>query len=87
MCCVSFTTFDMNKLKFICFGIVFLYLPVFWCQNWKSISRIGNYEIEPYRQFSINPYNNQIWFVKSTAVSVIDQNGEIQVFNESDLGY
>jgi len=54
--------------------------------QWKSISKNGNYEIEPYRQFSINPYNNQIWFIKNTAVSVIDQNGEIQIFNESDLG-
>lgn len=72
----------MRKLVFIMCVFVFFETSA----QWKSISKVGNYEIEPYRQFSINPYNNQIWFVKSTAVSVIDQNGEIQVFNESDLG-
>lgn len=76
----------MNKLNFIFFGIVFLYLPVFWCQNWQSISRIGNYEVEPYQQFSINPHKNQLWFVNENKVSVIESNGDISIFDQTHLG-
>jgi hypothetical protein len=76
----------MNKLKFICFGIVFLYLPDFWCQSWKSISKINAYEIEPYRQFKIDPYRNSIWFVQDLKVSVIENSGTIHKFTSTELG-
>ncbi len=75
----------MNKLKFICFGIVFLYLPDFWSQSWKSISKNELYLVAPFRQFILNPYKNQLWFVSDTKVSALNENGSLQFFDSDEL--
>jgi hypothetical protein len=55
-------------------------------QSWQSISKIGTFETAPYRQFSIDPYRNNIWFVNDTKVSVLENSGAIHVFTSSELG-
>jgi hypothetical protein len=55
-------------------------------QSWQSISKIGTFETAPYRQFSIDPYRNNIWFVHDTKVSVIENSGAIHVFTSAELG-
>lgn len=55
-------------------------------QTWQSISKIGTYETAPYRQFSIDPYRNNIWFVHDTKVSVLENSGVIHVFTSAELG-
>jgi hypothetical protein len=55
-------------------------------QSWQSIYKIGTFETAPYRQFSIDPYRNNIWFVNDTKVSVLENSGAIHVFTSSELG-
>jgi hypothetical protein len=76
----------MNKLKFICFGIVFLYLPDFWCQNWQSIPKSNYNNVVPSSQFIIDEFSNGIWLVNENKVSVIKDNGLINDFNSQHLG-
>jgi len=55
-------------------------------QTWQSISKQGTYETAPFRQFTINPYTNDIWLINDTKVSVIENNGSINIFNDAELG-
>lgn len=67
-------------LIFICFGNN--------AQTWKSINKLDTYKTNPYFQFSINPYTNDIWMVGlgSTAnnqLAVIENGGDIHVFPQT----
>ena len=72
----------MRKRFFLFFLLVVLNLNA---QSWQSISKIGTFETAPYRQFSIDPYRNNIWFVNDTKVSVLENSGAIHVFTSSEL--
>ena len=54
--------------------------------QWQSISKTNGFEVAPYQQFILNPYKNQLWFVSSTKVSVLDDDGNVQLFDSTDLG-
>jgi hypothetical protein len=58
----------------------------FHAQTWQSISKLGTYQTAPFRQFSIDPYRNNIWFIHDTKVSVIENSGNIHVFTSAELG-
>lgn len=55
-------------------------------QTWQSISKQGTYETAPFRQFTIDPYTNNIWLIHDTKVSVIENNGSINIFTSAELG-
>ena len=55
-------------------------------QTWKTISKTGTYENIPYNSFKINPYNNSIWLIRDTKVSVIENDGSINIFTNAELG-
>lgn len=55
-------------------------------QTWKTINKTDTYEYPPYQQFSINPYTNDIWLMGSYDVSVIENDGTVQVFENNELG-
>ena len=54
--------------------------------QWQSISKNVTYETIPYRQFTIDKYTNNIWFVNDTKVSVIENNGIVNIFTDEELG-
>lgn len=55
-------------------------------QTWQSIPRSGTFETAPFKAFKINPYTNDIWIINDTKVAVIEDNGNIQVFTNAELG-
>lgn len=75
----------MNWLKLVVVFII-LFSTGLKAQTWQSISKLGTYETAPYRQFSIDPYRNNIWFIHDTKVSVIENSGNIHVFTSAELG-
>jgi hypothetical protein len=58
----------------------------FYAQTWQSINYDNFSNTVPYGQFIINNYNNDIWMVNDNKVSVIQNTGTIQLFNDADLG-
>lgn len=75
----------MNSLKLL-FAVFCLFTSYFYSQSWQSISRVGTFETVPFRQFSIDLYRNNIWFINDTKVSVLENSGAIHVFTSSELG-
>ncbi|MEN9997568.1 MAG: hypothetical protein RI922_558 [Bacteroidota bacterium] len=75
-------------MKHILFSILFLFITVQLanCQTWQTISKVGTYETAPYRQFSIDPYTNNLWLIHDTKVSVIENDGTINIFTDAELG-
>lgn len=55
-------------------------------QTWQSISKIGTFQTPPFRNFKIDGYTNNIWLIHDTKVAVIENNGNIQVFTNTELG-
>jgi hypothetical protein len=55
-------------------------------QTWHTINKVESYMQTPYRQFSINPYTNDIWLIHDTRVALIKNNGQLQLFEENELG-
>ncbi len=54
--------------------------------QWKSIPKNELYLVAPFRQFILNPYKNQLWFVADTKVSTLNENGTVQYFDSNNLG-
>jgi hypothetical protein len=75
-------------MKHILFTLLFLFSTVQLanCQTWQTVSRVGTYETIPFSQFSIDPYSNDIWLVRDTKVSVIQDDGSIHIFTDAELG-
>jgi ligand-binding sensor domain-containing protein len=73
-------------LTYLLFSVVQILGSFGFGQTWQSISKIGTFETAPYRQFSIDPYRNNIWFVNDTKVSVLENSGAIHLFTSSELG-
>lgn len=85
------TSKNETRTMMDCFRIYFLISfllgsSYFNAQTWQSISKIGTYETAPYRQFTIDPYRNNIWLIHDTKVSVIENDGTIHVFTSAELG-
>jgi hypothetical protein len=57
-----------------------------YSQTWQSISKTGTFETAPFRQFSIDPYSNKIWLIHDTKVSVVENDGTINIFTDAELG-
>jgi hypothetical protein len=77
----------MTRFCIICLVLFFLSGSLnFHAQTWQSISKLGTYQTAPFRQFSIDPYRNNIWFIHDTKVSVIENSGNIHVFTSAELG-
>jgi hypothetical protein len=55
-------------------------------QSWKTIFKSDTYLYTPWQQFSINPYTNDIWLMGSYEVSVIEDDGTVQIFENDELG-
>lgn len=73
--------------KLLIFSVIYLSLnPCIYSQEWKTIIKNDAYKYTPYNQFIINPYKNQLWFVQDENVSVIEPDGLIRLFGESELG-
>lgn len=75
----------MNSLKVLLTAFL-MYAHLLEAQSWKSISKTVSYETIPYRQFTIDKYTNNIWFVNDTKVSVIENNGIVNIFTDEELG-
>ncbi len=75
-------------MKHILYTILFLFSTVQFanCQTWQTISKVGSYETAPFRQFSIDPYTNNLWLIHDTKVSVIENDGTINIFTDAELG-
>jgi hypothetical protein len=72
-------------MKFKCLFLGIFYVSVSFAQ-WKSISKNELYLVAPFRQFILNPYKNQLWFVADTKVSTLNENGSVQYFDSNNLG-
>lgn len=70
----------------ITYLILIFHISLGFSQTWQSISKLGNYETAPYRQFTINPYTNDIWLIDDTKVSVIENGGSSSIFTSAELG-
>ncbi len=68
----------MKKIKLIIFFT--LLSSCFYAQNWQSIPKSQSFIVNP-RQFTINPYNNQMWFVNDVNVNMIDTDGSKHEFS------
>jgi hypothetical protein len=75
----------MRKLILNCLFFIFFINGV-KTQEWKTILKSESYKYTPYRQFVVNPYRNQLWFVKDLNTSVIEPSGEIYLFDSQNLG-
>ena len=56
-------------------------------QSWRSIPKQGNYEVTPFKQFSIDPYRNSIWMIAEDRVAVIEDDGNMIEFVNNELGF
>ena len=54
-------------------------------QNWQSIPKSQSFIVNP-RQFIINPYTNDLWFVNDMLASMIDSDGIRHQFSEELQG-
>lgn len=54
-------------------------------QNWQSIPKEQSYIVNP-RQFIINPYTNDLWFVNDMLASMIDSDGIKHQFSDELQG-
>lgn len=68
------------SILFLCF------LSDCFGQTWQTIPEYGTYDRAPYGQFLINPYTNDIWINSEDQVSVIENDGDIVVFDNGELG-
>lgn len=69
---------------FVTILLVFLYFGSY-AQTWKSINKLDTYKTNPYFQFAINPYTNDIWMVGLgnggvNQLAVIENDGDIEIF-------
>ena len=54
-------------------------------QNWQSIPKSQGHLMNPTR-FVSNPYLNQLWFITDLGAVVIESNGEVHYFDQTELG-
>jgi hypothetical protein len=54
-------------------------------QNWISIPKNQSFKRIP-RDFKINPYKNQLWFIWDEEVNMIEENGLKHKFTSNELG-
>lgn len=55
--------------------------------QWQTIPKsIDTYQWTPYRQFIINPFLNQMWFVTDTRAVVLENDGTFIKFSDIELG-
>lgn len=66
----------------------FLFLSFFYshAQTWQSIHKNQFGNTTPWNQFVINPYTNDIWMVNDNKAAVIQNNGSIELLNQTQLG-
>ena len=74
-------------MKYIVFILIFFAFSSF-SQTWQSVSRssICQYQWTPYNQFIINPFLNQLWFVRDESAAVIENDGTFRRFTDIELG-
>ena len=67
---------------------LFLFFPISWgiSQTWQSINKAQFSNTVPWGQFTINQYTNDIWLVNDNKVALIQNSGNIQMFDYLDLG-
>ena len=53
--------------------------------NWQSIPKSQGHLMNPTR-FVSNPYLNQLWFITDLGAVVIESNGEVHYFDQTELG-
>lgn len=54
--------------------------------QWISLPKNSSYMVPPNNQFMVNPYTNDLWFVRDQDASVILNDGTVIVFDTTDLG-
>ncbi len=54
--------------------------------QWISLPKNSSYIVPPNNQFMVNPYTNDLWFVRDQDASVILNDGTVVVFDTTDLG-
>lgn len=74
-------------MKYIVFILTFITFSSY-SQNWQSVSRtsICPYQWTPLNQFIINPFLNQLWFVRDESAAVIENDGTFRRFTNTELG-
>lgn len=70
------------------FNLIVLTLSFISCQaqTWQSFNYAQFSNTIPYGQFIINQYNNDIWMVNDNKVAIIENSGDLQLFDYNELG-
>ena len=55
-------------------------------QTWQSINHSQYSTTVPWGQFIINQYTNELWLVNDNKVTVLENNGDRQLFDYNHLG-
>ncbi len=76
----------MRASKLLLIVIALSFLNTGFTQTWQSINKIGSFETSPNRSFQINPYTNDMWLIQDTKIAVIENDGTIRNFADSELG-
>jgi len=75
-------------MKNLIFIFIMVIIPVYniQAQTWQSINKAQFSNTVPWGQFTINQYTNDIWLVNDNKVALIQNSGNIQMFDYLDLG-
>lgn len=72
-------------MRFISLLLFFTFIHAH-AQTWQSIHKNQFGNTTPWNQFVINPYTNDIWMVNDNKAAVIQNNGSIELLNQTQLG-
>jgi hypothetical protein len=70
----------------ITYLILIFHISLGFSQTWQSINKVQFSNTVPWGQFTINQYTNDIWLVNDNKVALIQNSGNIQMFDYLDLG-
>jgi hypothetical protein len=54
-------------------------------QTWVSLARDPGYTVNPTKEFKIDPYRNDLWFVSDNHATVLESDGDMYYFNSTDF--
>lgn len=70
----------------ITYLILIFHISLGFSQTWQSINKAQFSNTVPWGQFTINQYTNDIWLMNDNKVALIQNSGNIQMFDYLDLG-
>ncbi len=76
----------MRASKLLLIVIALSFLNTGFTQTWQSIYKVGSFETAPVRKFQINPYTNDLWLIQDDKIAVVENDGTIRNFNDTELG-